>query len=66
MCAVQFLNAELPFDEAALLEENKEYFQRSSKLEAITVQLAPADGTASKDTLKAEPGAPAFVFLKKQ
>ena len=62
MC-VQYLSAELPFDEAGLVEQNSEYLLRCIRVESIVVKQASADAaSADPGILQAEPGHPVPRF----
>ena len=66
-CILQFLNLELPFDEAHLIEENREFLQRTLKLDVLNIKDSDGSviaGAAGRNQDRAEPGQPVIVFLK--
>jgi leucyl-tRNA synthetase len=63
------LNTKLPFNEAALLEENVGYLTRSLKVDSVTVKSLSyeetvAAGETSQQVAEATPGTPAYVFTQ--
>lgn len=64
---LQYLELELPFSEADLIQENKEYLQRTLKLDTLEVKVSDGSvvpNAAGKGQDKAVPGQPVVVLLK--
>lgn len=65
------LNTKLPFDEAALLEENVGYLTRALKVDSVSVRSVSYEEMAAASEVDervagATPGNPAFLFTQKE
>lgn len=65
MTSPQVLGVKLPFDEAALLQENAAYIQRKLGLQSLSIHEATQAASEAKQMpriLDARPGSPVALF----